>query len=266
MNYEHLKLERRATGVALLTLDRPEAANALHLPLARELHEAVMSCEADPQIRALLLTGAGRFFCGGGDLGGMAGGESGEQDVQVDRIIRRMTLYLHGTFAMLLRGRLPVVAAINGPAAGIGLSLAVLADFSLAAQSARFSTAYGAIGLSPDGGCTWLLPRLVGMARARELILGNRRLDATEAQAWGLITAVHPDAELMTRAEELAARLAKGPTLAYAASRSLLMDSFMESLEGQMEKEARLIAQCAASPDGKEGIQAFRDKRPPQFQ
>jgi 2-(1,2-epoxy-1,2-dihydrophenyl)acetyl-CoA isomerase len=161
--------------------------------------------------------------------------------------------------------RAPLVVAVNGAAAGAGMSLAVAGDLVLAAASAKFSMAYTAAGLSPDGSSTFFLPRLVGLRRTQELMFTNRRLDADEACAWGLVTRVVPDDALQREARALARQLAEGPTAAYGTVKSLLTSAFDESLETQMEHEARGIAAMAATPDGREGIRAFLEKRAPRF-
>jgi 2-(1,2-epoxy-1,2-dihydrophenyl)acetyl-CoA isomerase len=161
--------------------------------------------------------------------------------------------------------RAPLVIAVNGTAAGAGMSLAITGDLVLAADSAKFTMAYTAAGLSPDGSSSYFLPRLVGLRRAQELLFTNRRLSAAEALDWGLVTQVVTDGELAETAQTLATRLAAGPTSAYGMVKSLLIDTYDTSLEGQMELEGRGIADMAAGPDGLEGIAAFVNKRTPAF-
>jgi 2-(1,2-epoxy-1,2-dihydrophenyl)acetyl-CoA isomerase len=247
-------------SVARLALDRPDAANAIDLPLARELMEAAIRCDEDARIRAVVLTGTGRFFCAGGDLKSFAA-----RGDALPAALKELTAYLHAAISRFARMRAPLVIAVNGTAAGAGLSLAVVGDLALAAESARFSLAYTAAGLSPDGSSTWMLPRLIGLRRSQELMLTNRVLSAAEAQAWGLVTRVVPDETLAGEAAALAAQLAAGPTRAFGCVKSLLAGSFAEGLETQMEHEARAIAACAGSADGREGIRAFLDKRAAKF-
>jgi len=247
-------------GIAWLTMNRPAAGNALDLGLARELRAAAERCERDPAVRAVVLTGAGTMFCAGGDLKSFAAAGGG-----VGRVMTDLTDALHAAVAILARMRAPVIAAVNGAAAGAGMSLACAADLVLASESARFTMAYTAAGLSPDGSSTWFLPRLVGLVRAKELMLTNRRLSAAEALAWGLVTRVVPDAELADAARALARALADGPTAAFGTVKTLLLASARQELEPQMVAEARGIVAVAEAPDGQEGIAAFLAKRRPTF-
>jgi 2-(1,2-epoxy-1,2-dihydrophenyl)acetyl-CoA isomerase len=257
--YETLRYEVQA-GVATITLNRPHAANAIDMTLGRELMDAVTRSDADPSVRALLLTANGKMFSGGGDLASFA-----NYGDDVGRALRELTGYLHLSVARLLRHKAPVVVAVNGVAAGGGMSLALAGDLVLAAQSARFTMAYTKAGLVPDGGSTHVLTRLVGLRRAQELIFTNRLLNAEEALSWGLITRVVPDCELAAQALELARSLAQGPTRAFAGVKRLLVSSSTESPEAQMELESQAIARAAEEADGKEGIAAFLAKRTPAF-
>jgi 2-(1,2-epoxy-1,2-dihydrophenyl)acetyl-CoA isomerase len=247
-------------GIAKLTLHRPEAANAIDMTLGRELMDAVTRADADASVRALLLTGSGKMFSGGGDLSAFA-----QYGADTGRALRELTGYLHIAVARLLRMRAPVVVAVNGVAAGGGMSLALAGDLVLAGESARFTMAYTKAGLSPDGGSSYVLPRLVGLRRAQELLFTNRVLSAKEAQDWGLVTRVVPDADLATEAQKLAHACAHGPTRAFAQVKRLLVSSGTESPEAQMELESHAIASAAESADGQEGIHAFLAKRPANF-
>jgi 2-(1,2-epoxy-1,2-dihydrophenyl)acetyl-CoA isomerase len=258
-NYETL-LYGVAAGVATITLNRPQAANAIDMTLGRELMDAVTRSDADPSVRAVLLTASGKMFSGGGDLASFA-----RYGDDVGRALRELTGYLHLSVARLLRHKAPVVVAVNGVAAGGGMSLALAGDLVLAAESARFTMAYTRAGLVPDGGSTYVLPRLVGHRRAQELILTNRVLGAQEALEWGLCTRVVPDAELAAEAQKLAETLAAGPTRAFAGVKRLLVSSGSESPESQMELESQAISRAAEEADGKEGIAAFLAKRVPVF-
>jgi 2-(1,2-epoxy-1,2-dihydrophenyl)acetyl-CoA isomerase len=257
--YENLLFEV-GDGVATLTLNRPEAANGIDLALGRDLMQAAIRCDEDPSIRAVVLTGAGRMFCAGGDLKAFAG--LGDD---LPRGLKELTTYLHAATSRFARMQAPLVTAINGPAAGAGMSLAVASEIAIAAASAKFTMAYTAAGLSPDGSSTYYLPRLIGMRRTQELMLTNRRLSAEEALDWGLITKVVPDESLADEARGAAQRLAQGPTRAYGRVKSLLSTALHESLETQMELESRGIAAMAGTADGREGIQAFLEKRAPTF-
>ncbi len=259
MPYETVSLEI-SDGVAALTLNRPEAANAMNLDLLRELAEALLECDESSEVRCVVLTGNGRFFSAGGDLAAFAG--------DLDRLpffLKQLTLHLHAAVSRIARMRQPVIAAVNGPAAGAGLALAASCDHLIASDKANFTAAYTAAGLSPDGSSTWVLPRRIGPARTRELMLTNRRLSATEALDWGLANEVVPLSELTTRTEELAAQLASGPTAAFGHVKTLLASSAANNLETQMELEARAIADSARTRDAKEGINAFLSKRKADF-
>ncbi len=259
MAYETILFEV-ADNVARITLNRPDAANSLNGAMAHDLMKAAIRCDEDPEIRAVLLTGSGKMFCAGGDLKTFAG--FGDE---IGARLKELTVYLHAATARFARMDAPLVVAVNGVAAGAGLSLAVSGDLVLAARSAIFTSAYTAAGLSPDGSSTWYLPRLIGMRRTQEMMLTNRRLDAGEALEWGLITEVVDDDALMAEAGALAGRLASGATGAYGAVKKMLVESFTNPLETQMEIEARAISDRAQSPDGREGIAAFLAKRTPNF-
>jgi 2-(1,2-epoxy-1,2-dihydrophenyl)acetyl-CoA isomerase len=259
MTYQTILFEKDG-AVARLTLNRPDAANAMNLALMQELADIANRCEEDPDIRAILITGAGRFFSAGGDLQSFAD-EMGE----LPFLLKQLTMYLHTAIARFARMPVPVIAAINGPCAGAGMSLACACDLVIVAESASFTMAYTAAGLSPDGSSSWYLPRRIGELRARELMLTNRKLSATEAVEWGLANKVVPDADLMQEASALASRLAGGPTLAYGRVKVLLNDSFGQGLETQMEMETRAIAGSARTRDALEGVDAFLNKRKPDF-
>ena len=248
-----------ADGVAWLTLDRPDVGNAIDLPLARALVEAAGRCEADGAIRCVVLTGAGRLFCAGGDVALMkAAGDD------LPAVLHQLIETFHRAVAILARMPKPLVTLVNGPAAGAGLSLAILGDIVLSAASAHYTPAYGAIGLTADGGLSWLLPRLIGLRRAQEIILTNHRVKAEEAEAIGLVTRVVDDAALVAEGEAVAARLADAPMAATGAVRGLLHASFENGFESQLDHELRSMT-AAAGAEAKEGLAAFFAKRPPNF-
>lgn len=248
-------------SVARLTLNRPESGNAIDLPLARALAEAALRCETDAAIRCVVLSGAGRLFCAGGDLDLFLGAGDG-----IPRLLRELAGTLHIAVSRLARMHKPLLVLVNGPAAGAGLSLALCGDVVLAARSAHFTAAYGAIGLTPDGGMSWWLPRLVGLRKAQEIILTNRRIAAAEAEAIGLVTRLVDDEALAAEGAETAARLAAAPIRALGVARSLLLASFSNSLETHLEQEAGAISAAGADPESREGISAFRAKRKPNFE
>jgi 2-(1,2-epoxy-1,2-dihydrophenyl)acetyl-CoA isomerase len=247
-------------AVARITLNRPDAANALNLEMGRELMHAAIRCSEDPSIRAVILTGAGKMFCGGGDLKYFA-----SQQQRLPGHLKELAGYLHMAISRFVRMTPPLIAAVNGSAGGAGFSLCLFADMVLAAESAKFTLAYTRAGLSPDGGSTFFLPRIVGLRRALELALTNRVLSASEAMQWGLVNSVVADAKLQEEAQALAQKLASGATLAFGAAKRLMHHGFNESLETQMELEALGIAEQAGASDAREGIAAFIAKRAPRF-
>ena len=259
MSYETLTFALE-NGVGVITLNRPDAANAIDLKMAEELCDIATLCDENPDVRAIVLTGTGKMFCAGGDIASFA--ESGGD---VSLLIKRMVTSFHAAISRLARGNAPVIAAINGTAAGGGFSLALATDLAIASSEAKFTMAYTAAGLSPDGGSTYSLPRLVGTRRAAELMMTNRRLSADEALEWGLVNQVVPPEEVLPTAMALATQLASGPTQSYGTVKKLLVQTFNESLETQMEVEGRGISDSARTADAQEGIAAFLEKRKPTF-
>jgi len=259
MQYKTLLFDIRE-DVAHITLNRPEAANAINLELARDLMHALMKCDEDPTIRAVLISGAGPIFCAGGDVKRFV-----EKGDDLPYYLKEITTHLHVAMSYLVRMDAPVVAAVHGSAAGAGMSLACACDMTLAAESARFIMAYTGIGLTPDGGATYTLARLVGLKRTLDLALNNRLLSAEEALRWGIVTRVVPEKDLMNEATALAARLAAGPTRAFGTTKRLLQSGLSESFEGQMKNESRSISEMARTADAREGISAFVEKRSPKF-
>jgi len=249
-----------AAGVATITLNRPANMNAMSPQMGAELHAAALQIDANQDVRAVVLTGAGKVFCAGGDLGEFAAAGDGART-----LIMKMTGDLHLALSRLARNAAPVIAAVNGTAAGAGFSLLMAADLAIAAESAVMTMAYTNAGLSPDGSSTYYMPRKIGDRRARELMLTNRVLSAAEALDWGVVNRVVADDQVLDEAQQLAAKLAQGPTQAYGQVKALLDGSFNQSLESQMELEARGIAAMISGPDGQEGLHAFLEKRKPQF-
>jgi 2-(1,2-epoxy-1,2-dihydrophenyl)acetyl-CoA isomerase len=246
-------------GVARLTLDRPDVGNAIDVPLARALREAAGACAADGAVRCVVLTGAGRLFCAGGDVAAMrAAGDD------LPALLQELIETLHEAILILAAMPKPLVTLVNGPAAGAGFSLALLGDIVLSARAAHYTPAYGAIGLTADGGLSWLLPRLVGLRRAQEILLTNRRVKAEEAEAIGLVTRLVEDAALDAEGQAVATRLADGPVAATGAVRALLQASFERDLAGQLAHELVSMTD-AAGAEAKEGLAAFFGKRPANF-
>jgi 2-(1,2-epoxy-1,2-dihydrophenyl)acetyl-CoA isomerase len=256
---EGLRFERDG-AIARLTLHRPNVGNSLDVRTARALMHASIECDEDTSVRCVVLSGTGRLFCAGGDIGEFAAaGDS------ISVLLKELTTYLNAAVARFARMRKPIITAVNGPAAGAGLSLAMLGDLVLAVRSAHFTVAYTALGLSPDCGATWWLPRLVGLRVAQELILTNRRLSAEEAKLVGLITRVVDDNQLVTETDMLANQLANSAPEALAHARRLLMSSFDTTLETQMDAETRSIAELGRTECAREGIRQFLEKRRPDY-
>jgi 2-(1,2-epoxy-1,2-dihydrophenyl)acetyl-CoA isomerase len=246
-------------AVALVMLNRKDSGNAINLQMAMDLLAAAMTCARNAAVRAVVLSGAGRNFCFGGDLRAMASRDDAGGDY-----IRELTTYLHAAISHFVRMDPPVIAAVNGTAAGAGVGLVAMADLALCAHSSRFNLAYTASGLTPDAGTTFLLPRTLGVKRTMELLLLNRPLPAEQALSWGLVNEVVADEQLLPRALELAEQLAQGARAALGATKRLIAHS-LGAFESQMVLESETIAAQAAGPEGTEGVSAFLDKRKPQF-
>ncbi|MFA7594886.1 MAG: enoyl-CoA hydratase/isomerase family protein [Novosphingobium sp.] len=260
MSAEPVLFERDG-AIARLVLSRPDQGNAIDLDMARTLFEAAVRCDTDGSIRCVVLTGAGRLFCAGGDVGVMA--KAGDD---APAVVGELASTLHMAVARLARMRKPLLVLVNGPAAGAGLSLAIAGDVVIAGESAHFTAAYGAIGLSPDGGMSWLLPRLVGLRKAQDIILSNRRIKSDEAERIGLVTRTVADDALAAEGEAAAGTLAASATAALGAARALLTEAYTSGLETQMEREVRAISHAAGSAECKEGLAALFAKRKPDFE
>ena len=258
--YDTVNLYRRGAA-AKLELNRPDRMNAWNAQLARDLLDALTSVGEDSGVRAVLLTGAGRAFSSGADLKeSQSRDEAGPHD-----LYSVLTERYHPLILGVREMPKPVVAAVNGAAAGIGLSLALACDLVLAAESAYFLLAFVNIGLVPDGGSSLLVPSRVGFARAAEMAMLGERVGARRALEWGLINQVWPDGELAARAAELLIRLADGPTRSYAGTKRQLNSWLYQRMEEQLELEAQIQQEMAASGDFAEGLRAFADKRQPRF-
>jgi len=260
MTYDNVRYDVK-DGVATITLNRPEAYNALNLPLARDLFHAALEADGDAGVRCVVVTGAGKAFCAGGDVKDFA-----DNPGRIGIVIKELTTYLHGTVSRLCRAQKPVIMAVNGVAAGGGMSFALSGDLVVAAESARFTMAYSRIAASPDGSSSYFLPRMIGLRRALELHYTNRVLSAREAMEWGLVNRVHPDAEFPGAVGALARELAQGPTLAFGRAKLLFHQSTQESLETQMELEAQAIAASGHTVDFRNGVLAFARKQPVTFE
>jgi 2-(1,2-epoxy-1,2-dihydrophenyl)acetyl-CoA isomerase len=249
-------------GVGRITLNRPDSLNALTGEFGAELSRLVREEAAADSVRAVLVTGAGRGFSSGADL--KAGFRPSPADGKPD-VSRELHESYHPIMVGIRRLEKPVIAAVNGPAVGIGLSLALACDLVLAAESAFLGLAFVNIGLMPDGGSTLFVPVAVGKARAFEMALLGERVGARQALEWGLVNQVHPDESLLSAAEALARRLADGPTRSYAGSKRALNRMLYPDLEGQLALEAEIQHGLARTDDFLEGVGAFAEKRQPAF-
>jgi len=247
-------------GIALITLNRPKFYNAFDVDMIHALADKLTGMATNPDVGGIVITGAGKAFCSGADLKSIAGlGKNfGESFYELAAIYHRAILEIH-------RMPKPVIAAINGLAAGGGFSLSLACDFRVMESSAHLRQAYTSNGLSIDGGGTFTLPRLIGMARALEMAAFDRPISAEQALSWGLVTEVVEDGNSLERAVMLADRIKMGPLSSFAASKELITTAFNNAFESQLEKERQHLSWCADHPNGREGIKAFLEKRKPVF-
>lgn len=250
-------LVQQDRGVTTITLNRPDVLNAINDPLARELHDALRAVSWDAAVRCLVLTGAGRGFCSGQDLRARAAG---------DRSYREHLRATYNPIILLLRTmEKPVLAAVNGVAAGAGMSLALAADLRIASERASFTEVFARVGLIPDSGCTYHLTRLVGLGKALELCYTTDPIDAQEALRLGIVNRVVPHEELMPQTAALAGRLAEGPTRAYGLMKRALTYGLHAPLDAALEYEAYLQEVAGRTTDHREGVAAFIEKRQARF-
>jgi 2-(1,2-epoxy-1,2-dihydrophenyl)acetyl-CoA isomerase len=258
--YETVSLTRRE-GAAWIELNRPDALNAWNTQLGDDLHAAIHAVADDDEVRAVVITGSGRAFSSGADLKqGFEPTAEGHPDVYT-----RLTEVYHPIITTIRRMPKPVLAAVNGPAVGIGCSLALACDFVVMAESSYLLLAFVNIGLVPDGGSSLFFPARVGFTRAAEMALLGEKVPAEQALAWNLVNRVVPDAELPAAAEELATRFATGPTRSFAGSKRQLNASLYPHMDEQLELEATIQQEMAASGDFMEGVTAFVQKRTARF-
>jgi 2-(1,2-epoxy-1,2-dihydrophenyl)acetyl-CoA isomerase len=251
-------------AVLRVVLDRPDKRNALDDDMVAAMIAAVDAAERDEAVRAILLSGAGDHFCGGFDIVARNAGAS-DRRPRAGSIQRRLPSQAHRLIPLILSVQVPVVCAVQGWAAGIGLHLAASADFALATTDARFWEPFTERGFTPDSGGTWLLPRRVGDVRARELLLLGRALSGVEAAEWGLVHRAVAPADLTTEAEALALRLAEGPTVALGLTKWLLHRGSSLPLDAHLRDEGFAVELSSRSEDFREGIAAFAEKRAPRF-
>jgi 2-(1,2-epoxy-1,2-dihydrophenyl)acetyl-CoA isomerase len=256
---EQVKLEIRS-GIGVITLNRAEAFNAFHASMIGNLAEKLIGLSRNADVVGVVLTGAGKAFCAGGDLkwlsaSGMSHGAT----------FHALAAAYHQAIVEIRRMPKPVVAAVNGLAAGGGFSMALACDFRVMNKSAIFRQAYTSNGLSVDGGGTFTLPRLVGLAKAMEILAFDRPISAEQALTWGLVTEVVENGQAVNRALDMVQEITKLPLSSFLASKKLLTDSFHTPFEHQLEKEREFLAWCADHPNGQEGIKAFLEKRSPVY-
>jgi 2-(1,2-epoxy-1,2-dihydrophenyl)acetyl-CoA isomerase len=258
--YETVNLENR-DGVGWIELNRPDALNAWNEQFGKDLHAAVQNAAQDDAIRVVVITGAGRAFSSGADLkAGFDPNPQGRPDVHT-----RLTQTYHPIMVTIRTMPKPVIAAVNGPAVGIGCSLALCSDLIVAAESAYFLLAFVNIGLVPDGGSSVYIPARAGFTRAAEMALLGEKIGAEQAERWNLINRVYPDAEFSERVAELAGRFAGGPTRSYAGTKRQLNRWVYTGMDDQLALEADIQQEMAGSDDFVEGVTAFVEKRPPRF-
>jgi 2-(1,2-epoxy-1,2-dihydrophenyl)acetyl-CoA isomerase len=251
---------RIAENIATVLLNRPKAYNAFDLELADCFAQHLTGLAADRNIRAVIISGEGKAFCAGGDLKYVLSFAQGPSAA-----LHELAAHFHQAVLEIRRMSKPVIAAINGAAAGGGFSLALACDFRVMAKSGFLRQAYTSSGLSIDGGGSFVLPRLVGLGRALEIMAFDRPISSEQAMAWGLVTKVVQDEDVIEEATEMARELASGSLASFGWSKSLLTDSFDSSFESQIERERRGICACAETPEGTEGLRAFSEKRKPVF-
>lgn len=253
-------LTQRHGTILEIALNRPDAYNALNLDVMHRLHAELSIAAGDSSVQGVIITGKGKAFCSGGDLKWIS-----QQNEMAGMVLYRLAPEFHKSIVEIRRMAKPVVTAINGIAAGGGFSLALACDFRVIVQSAFMRQAYTSSGLSIDGGGSFALPRLVGLARAMEIMAFDQPITAEQALDWGLVTQVVSDGQAVNAAIDMLKRLNGGSLHSFSWSKRLMLDSFDHDLETQLELERQGISECAAHPDGQEGIRAFVEKRKPSF-
>ncbi len=260
MSHKHIEF-RVESGVALLTLDRPESLNSFTADMHGEVREVLTDAAADPAVRAVLITGSGRGFCAGQDLNDRSV-SAGEEMPDLGDSVEK---YYNPLIRLITGMPKPVICAVNGVAAGAGANIALACDIVIAGRSASFIESFSRLGLIPDSGGTWILPRLVGMARARGLAMLGPKVSAEQAEAWGMIWQVVDDEELMPTALGLARRMATQPTRGFGFTKRALAASAANTLSEQLELEKELMRAAGKTADYREGVAAFLEKREPEY-
>jgi 2-(1,2-epoxy-1,2-dihydrophenyl)acetyl-CoA isomerase len=254
-------LDVGSDGIARLRLNRPEASNGLNVELLKALHEAILRCHADATVRVVLLGGAGRNFCAGGDIHTFE-----SKGAELPQYLREATAWLQLATSALIQLRVPVVTAVQGFAAGGGgLGLVCASDVVVAADSAKFFSGAVRVGMAPDGGSSVTLTQLVGLRQALRILLLNPTLSASEAREMGLVTETVPDDQLSARATEIATTLASAPTLAVSATKRLVWNGVGASVEQRLAEESRTVSELSGTHDALEGLRAVIERRPPKF-
>ncbi len=256
---EYTKVEVK-DGVGLITLNRPDSYNALDIPASRELSEVLVQCTSDRNVKCILLTGAGEAFSAGGDIKRAMNNPNGPASV-----FHELATYVHVCVTEIRRMRKPVLAAINGVAAGGGFSLALACDFRVMAESAQLKQGFTSNALCIDAGGTFTLPRIVGIARALEIAAIDEPIDASQALEWGLVTKVVPNDELIEHSITFLNKVCEKSLHTFGWSKELISGSLETSLETQLAREREGLVDCVSHPDGIEGMQAFLERRKPKF-
>lgn len=259
MSYETLTFEI-ADNIAIITLNRPDNANALNAKMAEEIHDVAIECDTNDDIRCVVLTATGKLFCGGGDLAEMDAAGAGQE-----AHLLKMATLLHAGVIRLAKMDAPLIVAVNGTAGGGGFSLVLAGDYVISSDKAKFISAYTASALTPDGSSTYFLAKHVGLLRAKELQMTNRMLTAEEACDWGMVSRVVPHDDLMDEAMKMARKFAGGPTAAYGGVKRLALTAFSGEMEAQLDKESISISSLMRGHDAPHGIKSFLHKEKPDF-
>lgn len=260
MDFKELKLEIQGP-VSIITMNNPEHLNPFSVQMGKEITQAFYECEYQESLRSIVLTGNGRAFCAGGDIKAMADYPKERKAI----FFKEITIELNNVIKAIRHLKKPVIAAVNGIASGAGFSLALACDLIIASTRARFNLAHVQVGLHPDGGATYFLPRLIGIHKTCELVFTGSSLDAATAQKLGIVNRVVAPEKVMGEAIAIANELANGPTFAIGMAKMTINRGLTEGLEAQLENERQAIAQTSITHDFIEGITAFLEKRKPAF-